>query len=175
MSSATAETVLANLSAQLNSFVCFLRIDLSPVILLGPGTKPTPCLGSHRLGTMATFIRQEGLPDNHNTKKALQHRRTLMRFESQFGSGITLLLIPVLPAFRSLSLAEEARAIELLQGNDFTSVRQWAYALANLRVDYQYDYGIYPSKLICAISLARLANILLAVKLYSSTLRGGPH
>lgn len=198
MSSATGESILADLLAQLNSFVCFLRIDLSPVISLGPaaggsqraleriamgqnttcwierlqdihtwtnlalweqdwicrtgGNKPSPCLGSHRLGTMAAFIRQEGLPDNHNTKKALQHGRRVMRFEALFGTGITLLFIPVLPAFRRLSLAEEARTVELLQGNEFTNVRMWAQFLAQLRLDYQFNHGIYPSKVICSIS-----------------------
>jgi hypothetical protein len=33
--------------------------------------EPTPCSGPHRFGTMAAFIQEEGMPDNHNTKKAL--------------------------------------------------------------------------------------------------------
>jgi hypothetical protein len=189
----TAESLLADLSAQLNSFLSFLKVDLSPVILASPaergchraavvekGTntycwiqrlheihywtklayweqdwlqrtgrnKPTPCSGSHRLGTMATFIQQEGLPDNHNTKKALQYGRRLMRFESTLGSGITLLLIPVLPAVCRLSLAEEARTMEMIRGSDFTNIKHQAQTLSRLRLKYQCMDGTYPGKLI---------------------------
>ena len=33
--------------------------------------EPTPCLGPHRFGTMSAFIQEQGLDDNHNTRKAL--------------------------------------------------------------------------------------------------------
>ncbi|CAG8173292.1 unnamed protein product, partial [Penicillium salamii] len=59
------------------------------------GNEPTPCSGPHRFGTMSAFIQEEGLSDNHNTKKALQHGRRLVRFEREFGHGITLLWLPV--------------------------------------------------------------------------------
>ncbi|KAJ5904748.1 uncharacterized protein N7473_001664 [Penicillium subrubescens] len=191
----TAEILLADLSAQLNTLLSFLKLDLSPVILAGPaelgchrpavrigkGTNtyawiqrlqeihywtnlalweqdwlkrtgrnaPTPCPGSHRLGTMATFIQQEGLSDNHNTNKALQYGRRLMRFESTLGSGFSLLLIPVLPAVRRLSLAEEARTVEMIRGSDFTRIKHQAQALSRLRRKYQCIHGkspiIYPA------------------------------
>ncbi|CAG8205773.1 unnamed protein product [Penicillium salamii] len=70
--------------------------------------KPTPCSGPHRFGTMTAFIQEEGLTDNHNTKKRLQHGRRLVRFEREFGHGITLLWSSILPALRGLSLSEEA-------------------------------------------------------------------
>lgn len=192
MAPTTAESLLADLSAQLNPFLSFLKVDLSPVILTGPAERgchrtatqiengtntycwiqhlqeihywtnlalweqdwlqrtgrnePTPCSGSHRLGTMSTFIQQEGLSDNHNTKKALQHGRRLMRFESALGRGITLLLIPVLPAVRRLSLAEEARTVEMIRGSGFTGIKHQARALSRLRLKYQCIYGKYPSK-----------------------------
>jgi hypothetical protein len=116
---------------------------------------------------MARFIQEEMLPSNHNTKKALQNARRLFRFESQFGPGITLLLIPVLPTFRVLTLAEEARAIQMLQ-EGFASIREWAKVLGNLRYDLQCGYGVYPGKPMVAIFVYSLADSLSAVKPYSS-------
>ncbi|CAG8210208.1 unnamed protein product [Penicillium nalgiovense] len=109
--------------------------------------EPTPCSGSHRFGTMAAFIQEEGLSDTHNTKKALQHGRRLMRFEREFGHGITLIWLPVLPALRCLSLAEEARTIEMLGSSDFAYVAHRAQLLARLRFNYQCIHGIYLGKL----------------------------
>ncbi|CAI7613019.1 unnamed protein product [Penicillium viridicatum] len=106
----------------------------------------TPCPGSHRFGTMAAFIQEEGLSDNHNTKKALQHGRRLMRFEREFGHGITLLLLPVLPALRSLTQAEEARTMEMLRDGNSAYVAHLGQLLARLRFNYQYIHGIYPAK-----------------------------
>jgi hypothetical protein len=195
MPPATAETLLADLSPQLDMFIRFLKADLTSTILegdlvrgktrratelLAPGkntkcwiqrlqevhqwtnlalweqdwlqrtgqNEPTPCSGSHRFGTMAPFIQEEGLPDNHNTKKALQHGRRLMRFEREFGHGITLLLLPVLSAFRSLSQAEEARTMEMLRDGNSAYVAHLAQSLARLRLNYQCIHGIYPGKLI---------------------------
>ncbi|KZN94040.1 hypothetical protein EN45_042280 [Penicillium chrysogenum] len=193
MPPATAETLLADLSPQLDMFIRFLKADLTSTILegdlvrgktrratelLAPGkntkcwiqrlqevhqwtnlalweqdwlqrtgqNEPTPCSGSHRFGTMAPFIQEEGLPDNHNTKKALQHGRRLMRFEREFGHGITLLLLPVLSAFRSLSQAEEARTMEMLRDGNSAYVAHLAQSLARLRLNYQCIHGIYPAR-----------------------------
>lgn len=187
-----------DISNQLDSFIRFLKIDLSPVIRGGGpgqrvgdrsselaatgrnthcwierltqihdwtnlalweedwlqrsgGSKPQPCSRSHRLGTMATFIQQVGLPNNSNTTKAIQLGRKLRRFESEVGYGITLFLIPVLPSFRSLSLAEEARVIEILRGGGFPNITNQAQALAFLRFDYQCAYGLYPGKIMRAM------------------------
>ena len=109
--------------------------------------EPTPCSGSHRFGTMAAFIQEEGLSDNHNTKKSLQHGRRLVRFEREFGHGITLLWLPVLPALCSLSLSEEARTMEMLRGGDFACVAHRAQRLTRLRLSYQCIHRIYPGKL----------------------------
>ena len=194
----TAENILTDLSKQLDSFIRFLKTDLTPVILGGGlgersgeraselvatgrntqcwiqrlqeihhwtnlalweedwlhrsgGSKPRACSGSHRLGTMATFIQQEGLPSNSNTTKAIQLGRKLRRFESRFGYGITLLFIPVLPAFRRLSLAEEARAMEILGCGGFPNITHQSQGLAFLRFDYQCAYGLYPSEIIRTI------------------------
>ncbi|CAG8134221.1 unnamed protein product [Penicillium salamii] len=111
------------------------------------GNEPTPCSGPHRFGTMSAFIQEEGLSDNHNTKKALQHGRRLVRFEREFGHGITLLWLPVLPALRGLSLSEEVRTMEMLRGGDFAYVTHWARRLTRLRLNYQCIHGIYPGKL----------------------------
>ncbi|CAG7927814.1 unnamed protein product [Penicillium olsonii] len=108
------------------------------------GNEPTPCAGPHRFGTMAAFIQEEGLSDNHNTKKALQHGRRLVRFEREFGPGITLLWLPVLPALCSLSLSEEARTMEMLRDADFACVAHRAQRLTRLRLNYQCIHGIYP-------------------------------
>lgn len=110
------------------------------------GNEPTPCSGPHRFGTMATFIQEEGLSDNHSTKKALQHGRRLVRFEREFGPGNTLLWLPVLPALRCLSLSEEARTMEMLRDGDFACVAHRAQRLTRLRLNYQCIHGI-PSKL----------------------------
>lgn len=188
----TAESLLTDLSRQMDSFICFLQIDLSPVILGGPGqgasdrasapiatggnthcwiqrlreihhwtnlalweenwieisggSKPEPCLGSHRLGTIATFIRHAGLDDDPKTTKAIQLGRKLLRFECELGYGITLLFIPVLPAFRRLPLVEEARTMEILRDGAFENVRHQAQKLARLRVQYQRIYGLYHGK-----------------------------
>ncbi|CAG8075207.1 unnamed protein product [Penicillium salamii] len=119
--------------------------------------EPTPCSGSHRFGTMAPFIQEEGLPDNHNTKKALQHGRRLMRFEREFGHGITLLLFPVLSAFRSLSIGEEARTMEMLRSSDSAYVAHLAQSLARLRLNYQCIHGIYP-EIRCSARAASTSN-----------------
>ncbi|CAG8061057.1 unnamed protein product, partial [Penicillium salamii] len=111
------------------------------------GNEPTPCSGPHRFGTMAAFIEEEGLSDNHNTKKALQHGRRLVRFEREFGPGITLLWLPVLPALCSLSLCEEARTMEMLRDGNFACVAHRAQRLTRLRFNYQCIHGIYPGKL----------------------------
>ncbi|CAG8897863.1 unnamed protein product [Penicillium nalgiovense] len=111
----------------------------------------------HRFGTMAPFIQEEGLPDNHNTKKALQHGRRLMRFEREFGHGITLLLLPVLSAFRSLSIGEEARTMEMLRSSDSAYVAHLAQSLARLRLNYQCIHGIYP-EIRCSARAASTSN-----------------
>jgi hypothetical protein len=123
-------------------------------------SQPMPCSGSHRLGTMSLFIQQQGLPKNPNTTKSLQHGRKLMRFEHEFGPGITLLLIPVLPAFRQLSMAEEAKAIDMLRNGDFANIKQNAQSLTRLRYQYQHIYGISAGDLSCSIGLNVPANTL---------------
>jgi hypothetical protein len=90
---------------------------------------------------MSLFIQQQGLPRNSNTTKSLQHGRKLMRFEYEFGPGITLLLIPVLPAFRQLSMAEEAKTINMLRNGDFANINQNAQSLTCVRYQYQRIYG----------------------------------
>ncbi|CAG7948650.1 unnamed protein product [Penicillium salamii] len=93
---------------------------------------------------MTAFIQEEGLSDNHNTKKRLQHGRRLVRFEREFGHGITLLWLPVLPSLCSLSLSEEARTMEMLRDGDFACVAHRAQRLTSLRLNYQCIHGIYP-------------------------------
>jgi hypothetical protein len=110
-------------------------------------TEPSPCSGPHRFGTMASFIQEEGLLDNENTKKALQLGRRLMRFEREFGHGITLLWLPILPVLRCLSLSEEARTMEMLRDGDFAYVTHRAQLLTRLRLNYQCIHGIYPGTL----------------------------
>lgn len=198
MPSVTAENLLTDLSTQLDSFIRFLKIDLTPIIPGGGpgewgsdraselvatgrnthcwiqrlqdihhwtnlalweedwlqrsgGSMPKPCSRSHRLGTMATFIQREGLPNHPKTTKAIQLGRKLRRFESEFGYGITLLFIPVLPAFRCLSLTEEARVIEILLGGGFSNVMHQVQTLACLRFDYQCAYGLHPGKILRTI------------------------
>ncbi|OQD78767.1 hypothetical protein PENANT_c083G04973 [Penicillium antarcticum] len=129
--------------------------------------KPTPCSGSHRLGTMTTFIQEEKLSDSHNTRKALQHGRRLIRFEYELGPGITLLFIPVLPAFRCLTLAEEARTVVMLRDGDFAQIMYQAQALACLRFNYQCIHGIYPAPTGAQKTLAKQRILQQAVKLPS--------
>lgn len=131
--------------------------------------KPSPCSGSHRLGTMAAFIREEKLSDSHKTKKALQHGRRLIRFEYELGPGITLLFIPVLPAFRCLTLAEGARTMEMLRDGDFANIMYQAQALACLRFNYQFIHGIYPGKLI------RTSHLYCLAKLFPIAMSCPPH
>lgn len=114
---------------------------------------PTPCLGSHRLGTMATFIQEEELPDCDHTRKALQHGRKLIRFENEFGPGITLLFIPVLHAFRCLTLNEEARTVEMLRNIHYGHVTDQVQNLACLRIWYQNIHGIDPGKITRTVCL----------------------
>jgi hypothetical protein len=96
---------------------------------------------------MASFIQEEGLLDNENTKKSIQHGRRLMRFEREFGHGITLLWLPVLPALRRLSLSEETRIMGMLRDGDFAYVAHRAQLLARLRLNNQCIHGVYPGKL----------------------------
>lgn len=184
MVQSTAEHLIERLLAQLKNLLCFLRLDLSPVVLergMDPltdqqavaliaggqntsrwvmalrgihrwtelahweqdwleengGSQPRLCTGSHGLGTMSLFIRQLGLPSRPSTTKSLQHGRKLLRFEEKFGPGIALCFIPVLQLFRQLSMAEEAKAVEILQDGNFANVRQIAQSLTLLRHHYQ--------------------------------------
>jgi hypothetical protein len=71
-----------------------------------------------------------------------------MRFESELGSGSTLLLIPVLPAVRRLSLAEEVRTVEMTRASAFTNIEYQAQTLSRLRIKYLDMDETYPSELI---------------------------
>lgn len=64
-----------------------------------------------------------------------------MRFEREFGPGITFFLIPVLPAFRKLSIAEEVKTLEMLRNDAFANIRQNAQSLTDVRNQYQYMHG----------------------------------
>ncbi|KAJ6069155.1 hypothetical protein N7499_011042 [Penicillium canescens] len=75
--------------------------------------------GSHARGAwmMPSFLRYFGRSNDYNASNALQQGRKLKRFESEFGGGIALLLVLVLPTFRRLSLREEAKAMQLLRAS----------------------------------------------------------
>lgn len=98
-----------------------------------------PRPGSHLGGvwSMPSFLRSKGEEKNHNTLHALQQGRKLRRFETEFGVGFSLLLIPVLPAFRRLSLDEERRVVQLLRAADPANIIPSAKSLALLRSTYQ--------------------------------------
>ncbi|KOS37045.1 hypothetical protein ACN38_g12186 [Penicillium nordicum] len=67
--------------------------------------------------SMPSFLRHLGRSNDHNACSALQQGRKLRRFEIEFGEGIVILLAPVLPTFRRLSLIEEANAKQLLRAS----------------------------------------------------------
>jgi hypothetical protein len=86
--------------------------------------------------SMPSFLRHLGRSNDHNACSALQQGRKLRRFENEFGGGIALLLAPVLPTFRRLSLREEAKAMRLLRDRH-ASIPFHAQRLLNLKSKYQ--------------------------------------
>ena len=94
--------------------------------------------GSHIQGVwlMPSFPRHLGRSNDHNARSDLQQGRKLRRLEAEFGTGIALVLAPVMPIFRRLSLAEEAKFIPLL-GSDYPNILCEARRLQNLKMKYQ--------------------------------------
>ncbi|OQD77428.1 hypothetical protein PENANT_c102G00568 [Penicillium antarcticum] len=86
--------------------------------------------------SMPSFLRHLGRSNDHNACSALQQGRKLRRFESEFGGGIALLLVLVLPTFRRLSLREEAKAMRLLRAS-YVNIPFHAQRLLNLKSKYQ--------------------------------------
>lgn len=85
---------------------------------------------------MPSFLRHLGRSNDHNARSDLQQGRKLRRLEAKFSTGIALVLAPVLPTFRRLSLAEEAKFIQLL-GSDYPSMIYEAQRLRTLKIKYQ--------------------------------------
>lgn len=97
-----------------------------------------PLPGSHIRGVwaMPTFLRYLGRSKDPDACSDLQQGRKLRRFENEFGEGITLLLAPVVPTFRRLSLREEARAIQLLKASH-AEILSYAQRLRTSKSKYQ--------------------------------------
>ncbi|CAG7923603.1 unnamed protein product [Penicillium olsonii] len=178
----TAEGFLHDLSAQMEHFLRFLEVDLTPAITQTGATSDYQSVvdfisqgassrlwilrlqtifrwsslaleeeewlrtqgldraitGSHVRGvwSMPTFLRHLGRSNDHNACSDLQRGRKLRRFEIEFGEGIALLLTPVLPTFRRLSLGEEARAMQLLKASH-TEILSHAERLLASKSKYQ--------------------------------------
>lgn len=178
----TADGLLHDLSAQMERFLRFLEVDLTPAIvetsatgegpsavdLISRGASSRPWIlrlqtllrwsslaleeenwlqtqglgpvlpGSRILSvwSMPSFLRHLGLSNDHNVCSDLQQGRKLRRFEAKFGAGISLLIVPVMPTFRRLSLGEEAIVIQLLE-TDYSSIPLEARRLLNLKTKYQ--------------------------------------
>ncbi|KAJ5778353.1 hypothetical protein N7520_001599 [Penicillium odoratum] len=94
--------------------------------------------GSHIQGVwlMPSFLRHLGRSNDHNARSDLQQGRKLRRMEVKLGTGIALVLAPVMPTFRRLSLAEEAKFIQLLV-SDYPSILCETQRLRNLKMKYQ--------------------------------------
>ncbi|KAJ5891354.1 uncharacterized protein N7473_007582 [Penicillium subrubescens] len=124
----TAESLFHDLSTQLERYLRFLEIDLTPVILQSKLDCDDPSAvdlishgeeawlqsqglelalpGSHVRGvwSIPTFLRNEGRSKDHNASSNLRQGRKIRRFEKELGAGIALLLAIVLPSFRRLPL-----------------------------------------------------------------------
>jgi hypothetical protein len=98
---------------------------------------PRPGSQLRGVWSMPSFLRSKGGEKNHNTLHALQQGRKLRRFETEFGAGFSLLLIPVLPTFRRLALDEERRVMQVLRTADPAKIIPSAKSLALLRSTYQ--------------------------------------
>lgn len=98
---------------------------------------PRPGSQLRGVWSMPSFLRSKGGGKNHNTVHALQQGRKLRRFETEFGAGFSLLLIPVLPTFRRLSFHEERRLVQLLRAADTANIISSAKSLTLLRSTYQ--------------------------------------
>ena len=98
---------------------------------------PRPGRQLRGVWSMPSFLRSKGGGKNHNTLHALQQGRKLRRFETEFGAGFSLLLIPVLPTFRRLALDEERRVVQFLRTADPAKIIPSAKSLALLRSTYQ--------------------------------------
>ncbi|KAJ5654932.1 hypothetical protein N7490_001935 [Penicillium lividum] len=94
--------------------------------------------GSHIQGVwlMPSFLRHLGRSNDHNARSDLQQGRKLRRLEVKLGTGIALVLAPVMPIFRRLSLAEEAKFIQLLV-SDYRSILCETQRLQNIKIKYQ--------------------------------------
>ena len=101
---------------------------------------------SHRgVWLMPYYLRHLGRSKVHKARSDLQQGRKLRRLEAKFGTGIALVLVPVMPTFRRLSLAEEAKFIQHLV-SDYPSIICEAQRLPNLKTKYQ--------RLVCKLGLA---------------------
>ena len=176
----TANGLLDALSFQLDHFLRFMEIDLTPAFVETDGTHEGPSVvelithgensrrwisqlqaiftwsalaieeekyllpyglepsSSHIRGvwSMPSFLRYIGRSEDHKMRNALSQGRKLRRFETKFGAGIALLMAPVLPDFRRLSLDEEGKTIELLKTHRVEFCHQ-AQRLSRLRIKYQ--------------------------------------
>lgn len=86
--------------------------------------------------SMPSFLRHLGRSNDHNACSALQQGRKLRRFEIEFGEGIAILLAPVLPSFRRLSLIEEAKTMQLLRASH-VNILVNAQRLLHFKTKYQ--------------------------------------
>jgi hypothetical protein len=112
-----------------------------------------------RHGTMGTFIRQEGLTDDASTLHDLQQGRKLLRLENAMGAGISLLLVPVMPMIRRLTIYEESRVVRMLESGAYQEIREATHALSELRLDYQEMHEIHTSQmLLITLSLPSLTE-----------------
>ncbi|KAJ5654837.1 hypothetical protein N7490_001840 [Penicillium lividum] len=85
---------------------------------------------------MPSFLRHLGRSNDHNARSDLQQGRKLRRLELKLGAGIALVLAPVMPTFRRLSLAEEAKFIQLLV-SDYRSILCETQSLQHIKIKYQ--------------------------------------
>lgn len=90
----------------------------------------------HGVWSRPSFLRSQGLSHDNNARTSLQLGRKLWRFEAGSGVGIVLLLVPVLPSLRRLSLNEEVRTVTLLQ-TEYTKILLCAKRLNNLTLKYR--------------------------------------
>ena len=91
--------------------------------------------------SMPSFLRFIGQSKDSGIVHALQQGRKLKRFETEFGSGFSLLIVPILPIFRRLTHDEEARATYLLRAAIHANILDAARKLCLLRSEYQSAYA----------------------------------
>lgn len=98
--------------------------------------RPHPGSNLRGVWSMPSFLRHIGQSKDPNVSHAIQQGRKLRRFERQLGTGISLLLVAVLPTFRRLSLKEETRTIQLLRTTTHTHLIHVAQIVSPLYSQY---------------------------------------